>query len=188
MDPDVAAVIEELDAHRERYVSFCRSLSEEQLVRAVPRSSWVVRDFVAHLGTIDGPVGGMFQGMHGVKATGFGAAAAGIDPWNDAQVAERRTWPLERVIEEMAETRAVLRGHLAALTAEDLQKAMAFGGDSKRAASSVRLVDYLRGWNKHDPMHVVDMVRALPEAVTPELEAWFDDPAIRGYQAAMNRD
>jgi hypothetical protein len=30
------------------------------------------------------------------------------------------------------------------------------------------------------------MMRALPERRSPELDAWFDDPIIRGYQAAMN--
>ncbi|MFN0097018.1 MAG: DinB family protein [Dehalococcoidia bacterium] len=188
MNPDVAHVVEELDAHRERFVAFCRSLSKEQLLRPVPKSTWVVRDFIAHLGTIDRPVGGMFQAMHGVAGAGWGAAGGGIDDWNDREVAERRMWPLERVLEEMAETRAELHRHLGALTAEDVQKSMDFGGDSKRAAAKVRLLDYLRGWNKHDPMHAVDMLRALPDCHTPEIEAWIDHPVIRGYQAAMNRE
>lgn len=190
MNPDVAAVIEELDAHRVKYEAFCRSLSEEQLNRPVPRSTWIVRDFIAHLATIDRPVGEMFRGMHGdTGAEGIRFGDAGpfdVDHWNDAQVAERRTWTLDQVFAEAAETRAELTKHLAALTAEDVEKTLHFGGDSKRPAGKVKLLDYLRGWNKHDPMHAVDMCRALPDVITPELEAWFDHPTIRGYQAAMN--
>ncbi len=190
MNPDVAAVVEELNAHRARFVAFCRSLSAEQLNRPVPDSTWVVRDFISHLGTIDVPVGQMFATMHAGGDPGIRNADGGkwdVDTWNDAQVAERRSWPLGQVLEEAAATRAALSGHLAALTAEDVEKSMKFGGDSKRPAGQVRLLDYLRGWNKHDPMHVVDMLRALPEMASPELDAWFDHPAIRGYQAAMNR-
>lgn len=189
MDPDVAAVVEELDAHRARFEAFCRSLSEEQLNRPVPSSSWVVRDFIAHLATIDVPVGEMFRSM---REGGAGRIRTGddakwdVDTWNDAEVAARRAKSVDDVLGEAARTRADLTAHLAALTAENIQRMLKFGGDGKRPPSEVRLLDYLRGWNKHDPMHVVDMTRALPEVLTPELEKWFDDPAIRGYQAAMN--
>lgn len=189
MHPDVAAVVKELDDHRARFETFCRGLSDEQLNRPVPRSTWFVRDFIAHLGTIDGPVGEMFATMHSGGDPGFrtrDGAKWDVDSWNDDQVMARREWDVEKLLGEAAGARAVLHGHLDALTGEDIQKTLKFGGDNKRPASEVRLLDYLRGWNKHDPMHVVDMVRALPELVTPDLERWFDHPAIRGYQAAMN--
>jgi hypothetical protein len=35
-------------------------------------------------------------------------------------------------------------------------------------------------------MHALDMSRALPESMTPEVEAWFADPVVQGYQRAMN--
>jgi len=39
--------------HRRRFEEFCRSLSEEELSRAVPDSAWTVKDFASHLGTLD---------------------------------------------------------------------------------------------------------------------------------------
>jgi hypothetical protein len=191
MDPDVAAVVEELDAHRQRFEAFCRSLSLEQLRRAVPRSSWQVQDFVAHLATIDEPISEMFRTIHAGGDPGLRSADGApfnVDHWNDSRVAERRDRPLDALLAEAARTRAGLHTTLKALDANDVQKVIRFGGDNKRPAGEIRLLDFLRGWCKHDPMHAVDMMRALPEVESPELAAWFDDPTIRGYQAAMNRD
>ncbi len=190
MHPDVTAVVQELDAHRARFESFCRSLSEEQLKRPVPRSTWVVRDFISHLATIDGPVGEMFLGVHEGRDTGVRTPDGvkwDVDRWNDRQVEERRAKTVDDILAEAASSRSALHALMAQLTAEDIEKTLKFGGNSKRPPSEVRLLDYLGGWNKHDPMHVIDMVRALPEVITADLEAWFDDPVIQGYQAAMNK-
>ena len=189
MNHDVARVMQELDAHRQQYIEFCRSLTPEQLNRPVPRSTWVVRDFIAHLATIDAPVGEMFQSMHeggdpGIR-TGDGEKWD-VDNWNDGQVVERRARPLEDVLAEAAETRAVLRARLGSLSTEDLGRKLKFGGDNKRPPSSIPLLAYLQGWCKHDPMHAVDMARAMPEVLTAEFKAWIDDPVIAGYQASMN--
>jgi hypothetical protein len=189
VNADVEAVITELDSHRARFEAFCRALTSEQLTRPVPKSTWVVKDFISHLATIDVPVGEMFRSMHGEGTPGFrgqGGASWNVDTWNDRQVAERRSRTVDEILAEAEKTRAALTGYLRELTAEDMAKTLKFGGDSKRPPAEVRLLDYLRGWNKHDPMHVVDMLRALPELTSPELDAWFDHPAIRGYQAAMN--
>jgi hypothetical protein len=189
MDPDVAAVVEELDAHRAKFEAFCRSLSEEQLARQVPGSTWIVKDFISHLATIDGPVGEMFRTIHEGGDPGMRNADGGrfdVDHWNDAQVAKRRELTVEEILGEATRARSALHEQLAALTKANIDRTIPFGGDSKRPAGKVELRQYLRGWCKHDPMHVVDMARALPEVKTPELEAWLDDPIIRGYQAAMN--
>jgi Mycothiol maleylpyruvate isomerase N-terminal domain len=190
MNKDVAAVMKELDGHRERYIAFCRSLSEEQLGRPVPNSTWVVRDFIAHLATIDGPVGEMFTAMREGGDPGVRTADGvkwDVDSWNDRQVEKRRARPLEEILEEAAASRAVLRETMARFSTEDLGRKLKFGGDGKRGPSEVPLLGYLRGWCKHDPMHAVDMARAMPEVLTPEFKAWIDDPVIAGYQAAMNQ-
>jgi hypothetical protein len=189
MNPDVEAVIEELDGHRDRFEAFCRSLSPEELDRPVPRSTWLVRDFIAHLGTIDGPIGEMFRTIHEGGDPGMRNADGGkwdVDAWNDHQVEARRAKDVEALLAEAAAARIVLHGHMAELTADDISRTMKFGGDSKRPPGQVEIRQFLRGWCKHDPMHAVDMMRALPERRSPELDAWFDDPIIRGYQAAMN--
>ena len=58
----VQRVIESIVEHRERFERFCRSLSDEELGRPVPGSSWVVKDFVSHLGTLDPEMARSFQG------------------------------------------------------------------------------------------------------------------------------
>jgi hypothetical protein len=189
MHPDVAQVVEELDAHRVRFEQFCRSLTAEELDRPVPRSTWLVRDFIAHLATIDGPVGEMYRTVRAGEDPGIRDADGGrwqVDDWNEGQVTSRRSASVDELLAEAAKTRAVLRGHLMALEEDDISKSIKFAGDGKRPAGEVELRQYLRGWCKHDPMHALDMCRAMPERVTGEVAAWFDDPIIRRYQRAMN--
>lgn len=185
----VQQVVDELDAHRVKFEDFCRSLTREELQREVPNSTWQVRDFIAHLATIDVPVAEMFRAMHAGEDTGLRTGDGekfDVDGWNDRQVIERRALGLEAVLAEAARTRTGLKERLAAITDEDLARTLKFAGDSKRPAAEVPFGAYLRGWCKHDPMHAMDMSRALPERQA-ELAPWFDDPVIQGYQKAMNR-
>lgn len=189
MHPDVEAVIEELDGHRIRYTVLCRSLSEEQLNREVPQSTWLVRDYIAHLATIDGPVGEMFRTVHAGEDAGIrnsDGARFDVDAWNDSQVQARRNKGVDELLTEAATTRTELRRLLAALTEEDISRKIKFQGDNRRPPSEIELRAYLRGWCKHDVMHAVDMMRAVPEGIDDRLQAWFDDPVVAMYQKAMN--
>jgi hypothetical protein len=187
----VQQVIQSIREQRERFERFCRSLSEAELMRPVPGSTWLVKDFVSHLGSLDP-----------VMAISFQAAAAGrpdevfhteeseafkdIDAWNDARVAERRGWPLERVLEEAAHNRAELIKVLEGLTDEDLARLLHFTGDNKRSAATLPLRVFMLGWSLHDPIHTADMLKALPErAEDPEMKAWVEHPVVKGYQQAM---
>ncbi|OAI41284.1 hypothetical protein AYO38_04015 [bacterium SCGC AG-212-C10] len=176
--------------HRAKYEDFCRSLQKDELALPVPNSTWIVKDFISHLATIDGPVETMFRNVH----TGAGGAFErsgdekwNVDSWNDHMVEVRRDKSVDEILAEAAATRATLRQAMSDFTQKDLDYEMVFGGDSKRPAGKVLLGQYLRGWCKHDPMHAVDMMRAMPGRMTPELAAWFDDPVIAGYQAQMNK-
>jgi len=184
----VLEVVAELDAHREKFEEFCRSLSPEELARDVPNSTWQVRDFIAHLATIDVPVGDMFRSMHLAEDPGIRNRDGGrfdVDNWNDEQVASRRALDVESVLAEAASARAELKRQMLVLTDEDLARTLKFGGDSKRKPSEIPFGAYLRGWCKHDPMHAMDMSRALPERQAA-LAPWFDDPIIQMYQRQMN--
>lgn len=191
MHPEVEAILNELETHRLHFTVLCRGLTMEELCRPVPNSTWQVRDFIAHLATIDGPVEQMFQAMHETgkqddSASGSNGEKWDVDRYNNRQVEARRDRSVNELLLEAATTRTKLRSTLVQLTAEDLDKTLQFGGDGKRPATDIRFGDYLKGWAKHDPMHAVDMMRAMPEKMSARLERWFDDPAVRAYQKAMN--
>ena len=45
---------------------------------------------------------------------------------------------------------------------------------------------FLQGWARHDPIHVADMIKALPErAEDPQLKEWLDDSVVKWYQQTM---
>jgi len=189
MHPDVAAVLQELDAHRARFIVFCRLLSPEELGLAVPASDWQVRDFIAHLATIDVPVTAMFTALQQREDVERAAASDDrwdVDRWNQGRIEQRRGRGVHELLTEAAEARVELRKVLAAFDEDALERKLRFGGDARRAPAEVRVLDYLRGWCKHDPMHVVDMLRAIPMRRTAVVEQWIDDPVIASYQSQMN--
>jgi len=53
----IAADQEPTAEQRQRFEAFCRSLSPTQLEALVPGSHWRAKDYVAHLATIDAPIG-----------------------------------------------------------------------------------------------------------------------------------
>lgn len=187
----VSLVVRSIREHRQRFERFCRSLSEEELSRPVPGSTWLVKDFISHLGTLDPAMAASFRAAAAgqpdeVFHTEQSEAFRDIDTWNDARVAERRDWPLERVLTEAAANRAALITVLEGLSEEQLQRELYFTGDNKRSPARLPLRAFLLGWSLHDPIHAADMLKALPErAREPELAAWVEHPVVKGYQAAM---
>ncbi len=189
--PTAQTVIDSIIENRRRFEAFCYSLSDEQLSRMVPDSTWIVRDFAAHLDTLDTALLRWFGAADGnatAAATTADGQALDVDAFNDAQVASRRDWTLERVFAEASENRVKLIDLLGALTQEQIDATMRFGGDAKRKAADIPLKVFLSGWAQHDPIHVADMLKALPErADDAEIKAWLDSPFVVGYQAIMNR-
>jgi hypothetical protein len=189
----VRSIIDAIVENRRRFEEFCYSLSDVQLDRPVPSSTWIVRDFAAHLGTLDPALTRWFRGAAGDGATTEprydpDGHPFDVDAFNDGEVAARRGWPLARVFEEAAENRLVLIAALERLTDEQVEKPMRFGGDAKRAPAEFPLKLFLRGWAQHDPIHVADMLRAVPErASDPDLRIWLENPYVGGYQSVMNR-
>lgn len=195
---EVDGVIEVIRENRRRFEAFCYSLSEEELMRPVPGTTWVVRDFAAHLDTLDTALMAWILGApaasQAAPAEAPGARRApeflgefDVDAFNDAQVAERRGWPLERVFAEAAANRARLIEAMAVLTDERMAQPMHFPGDHKRSPADLPLRLFLAGWAQHDAIHVADMMKALPErAADPEIKRWLDNPFVTGYQAVMS--
>ncbi len=184
-------VIDAILENRTRFKEFCYSLTDEQVTRPVPGTTWIVRDFAAHLDTLDTALLRWFDGAAtgasfdaGVDETG---APFDVDAFNDAQVEARRDWPLQRIFAEADSNRERLIAAMRRLTDEQVERPMHFSGDSKRPAADLPLKLFLAGWAQHDPIHVADMLKALPElADDPEIKRWLDNPFVAGYHAVMS--
>ena len=186
----IERLAEKFRANRDRFEAFCRSLSGEELERPVPNSTWRVKDFVTHLGTLDSLLTRQFRSFAAGTPETIGQNVDGtpfdIDRWNDAEVEKRRGWTLEQILDEASENRKVFLEALSRLTDEQIEQTMHFTGDNKRDPADIPFKLFLYGLARHDPIHVADMVKALPErARDPELQAWLDDPAVTWYQNAM---
>lgn len=184
-------VINTIKDERRRFEVFCRALSDEELARPVPNSTWQVRDFVAHLATLDTQLQIWFEsvvaGKPDSQIRNADGQPEGIDDWNDRTVAERRGWPLEKVLDEGAENREKLIPVIEQMTEEHMNTVVHFAGDSKRPPADIPFGLFLSGWSHHDAIHLADMLKALSERVDdPELQAWLEHPAVRWYQNAMS--
>jgi hypothetical protein len=186
----INGLIGSFQRHRVTFEAFCRSLSEEELARPVPGSSWIVKDFISHLGTLDVLFTEQFAalraGLMQELGDSDGSKPFDIDAWNEPKVQERRAWPLERILAEAAENRAAFLEALATLEDQDVEQIMHFTGDNKRDPADLPFKVFLSGVSRHDPIHVADMLKALPErAADPVIQAWLNDPVVQWYQAAM---
>ncbi len=182
--------IKTIKDERRRFEAFCRSLSEEELARPVPDSTWIVRDFIPHLGTLDTELNRWFEGVANGVPDAIERDADGLpfklDNWNDSTVAERREWTLDKIFDEAAANREKLIATLEKLTDEHTDSVTRMGGDNKRPPAEVPLKLFLAGWAHHDAVHVADMLKALPErADDPDMRAWMDHPAVIWYQKTM---
>jgi hypothetical protein len=184
-------MIDAMKSHRQRLEAFARSLSDEELERPVPDSDWRVKDFLIHLLSFDPEMVRWLErvraGDTSVPKTTSDGEPYNIDTWNNAQVAERRDWPLERILEEGVEGRKQFEATLRTMEDEHIEQVVDFPGDNKRDPAKVQLKLFLGGLGRHDPVHVADIMKALPErSEDPELRAWLDDGIVRWYQNAMS--
>jgi Mycothiol maleylpyruvate isomerase N-terminal domain len=178
-------------ANRERFEAFCRSLSNEELSRAVPDSTYRVKDFASHLATLDPEIVRWFDAVRDGQTQQPTHSADGspfdIDKFNDTVVAERRDWSLYQILDEAAANRKALLESLRMLDDEKIEQTVHFNGDNKRPPADIPFKRFLFGLARHDNIHAADMLKALPErADDPELKAWLDDPAVKWYQNAMS--
>jgi len=186
----IERLIQQFRTNRTRFNAFCLSLSDEELERPVPDSTYRVIDFVSHLGTLDTVLSEQFRSFASGNPETLGQNADGtpfdIDNWNDEKVAKRRGWSLDEILEEASRNREVFLEELSKLTDEQIDQTMHFAGDNKRDPADIPFKLFLSGLARHDPIHVADMVKALPErAADPELRAWLGDSVVQWYQTTM---
>jgi uncharacterized damage-inducible protein DinB len=186
----IERLAQQFRTNRERFEAFCRSLSDEELERPVPNSTYNVKDFASHLATLDTELVRWFEAVREGRSDEATRSVDGspfdVDTFNDAVVAERQDWSLDQIFEEAATNRERLLAALEALDDEAIERTVHFPGDNKRPAADVPFKLFLFGLARHDSIHAADMLKALPErADDPELKAWLDDPAVKWYQDAM---
>ena len=189
MNETIAQVIEVIIENRRRFEEFCFSLSDEQLGRPVPDSGWIVKDFASHLATLDVTFTNYVESVEAGGQIDLSRDAAGdafdLDRWNDEQVEQRRGWSIQDIFAEAATNRARLIETMRRLTEDQIARPMHFT-DPKRGAADFPLKAFLIGWAQHDPIHVADMMKALPERSGDEaLASWLANPFVRGYQTSM---
>jgi hypothetical protein len=158
MDPQLDTVIAATNANRTKFEAFCRSLTPEQLARPVPGTAWQVKDYIAHLATIDIWVGDWFAHLadgRPWRPRGEGGQPFNIDTWNEARIQERKGSTVEELIAEAAREREKLWSVVDRFTPALLATPFDFRG------ATVTYLRYLELWSGHDPAHAADMRRAL---------------------------
>ena len=101
MNETVAQVIDVIVENRRRFEEFCYSLSDEQLGRSVPDSSWIVKDFASHLATLDVTFANYVESVEAGGKIDLSRDTSGgsfdLDRWNDEQVEQRRSWSIQEI-------------------------------------------------------------------------------------------
>ncbi len=177
--PRVQAILDEQAQHRARLEGFCRSLTEQELAEQVPGTPWTVHGYVAHLATIDSlisPFLAPLVGMTDVPRPELPPPTPfDIDEWNEAMVPQRAGASVDELLSEAAKHRAEYVRVLSALSDEQLDMMIPFGGDRKvidLPPTQVRLEDLLWAIALHDPSHTQDILRAIPQR-EPDVRDWL---------------
>ncbi|MEX2238578.1 MAG: DinB family protein [Dehalococcoidia bacterium] len=179
-NPRIQLVLDELARHRRQFEVFCRSLSEDDLATPVPDSPWTVKDYIAHLATVDGVIAAGFQRVSGTSDVVAPDIPAGepfdIDDWNAAAVEARSGRSLDELLSEAAEHREDMARVFADLDDAHLGIPVPYG--MRRASglpdTPVPLREILWAISLHDPTHTRDILRALPDkSEEPFVKEWL---------------
>ncbi len=173
-------IIDELARHRVQFEHLCRSLDADEVRATIPGSHWTVKDYIAHLATIDGLIAASFGPMVGVNAPAADPlveAPFDIDDWNEAAVRARAGRDIDDLLGEGARHRANMVAAIGRMADVDLDRVIPYGGDRKTlglAPTPVRFGGLLWAIAIHDPTHTQDIVRALPHlAERPWVSEWL---------------
>jgi len=176
MDPRLEPILLTTNANRAQFEGFCRALEPAELSLPVPGDPWVVRDYIAHLATIDLYVAQWFEAMaDGVRwaPEASGGGPFSIDTWNEEQVRPRRDMPVDDILAEGAVLRERLLATFPRFSAETLESTFTFRDNT------ITFLRYLELWTLHDPAHMQDMLKALPaRAADPGLRAWLESARL----------
>jgi hypothetical protein len=176
MNPRTQLVIDEQARHRAQFEHLCRSLTEDELGATIPGSHWTVKDYIAHLCTIDGLIVAGFGPMVGMQMPAPATPMPDpfdIDEWNDAAVIPARVRSIDDLLAEGATHRARITELIGAMSDQHLDMVIPYGGDRKSLnlpRSMVRFGGLLWGIAIHDPTHTRDILEAIPHR---KQDAWI---------------
>ena len=172
-------ILDELARHRVQFEHLCRSLSQAELATPIPASHWTVKDYVAHLATIDALIANGFSPMVGLVAPAPETPRLDpfdIDDWNELAVRARAGASVDELLTEAAIHRANMAAAIEQMTDEHLDLVMPYGGDRKTLGplpkSEVRFGGLLWAIAIHDTTHAEDIVKALPQLAN---EGWLSE-------------
>lgn len=170
-------VIDKLAAERVRFVDWVRSVPDDKWSSMSLDGMWQARDYVSHLASIDPLLTGLvriFQTTGAPPATGSDGRAFSIDDWNEGQILERRTRPIEALIADMERYRVDLNAAITGFTDEQLDATFHFGGDKSRSPRDVQIHQFLNAVVYHDRWHMEDARRCIEK----KTEQPFGDAAF----------
>jgi len=169
MNPRTRLVVDEMARHRSQFEHLCHDLTPAELSTTIPDSPWNVKDYIAHLCTIDALIAFAFAAQVGQQApmpdTPY-PQPFDIDDWNEAAVRSRESKSVADLLAEGATHRKYMADAIAAMTDDHLDRIIPYGGDRKvlnLPPTNVRFGGLLWGIAIHDPTHTRDIVRALPK-------------------------
>ncbi len=171
-------VTDEMARHRVQFEELCRSLTPSELATPIPDSHWNVKDYIAHLCTIDALIAAGFSPMVGLTAPQPDVPLTqpfDIDDWNEAAVRQREDSSIDALLDEAAVHRARMVAAIEKMTDAQLDQVIPYGGDRKATGlppTPVRFGGLLWGIAIHDPTHTRDILRALPRRAE---EAWINE-------------
>lgn len=171
-------ITDEMARHRVQFEALCRSLTPPELATAIPDSHWSVKDYIAHLCTIDALIAAGFSPMVGKSAPQPDVPLSqpfDIDDWNEAIVRMREDTSVDDLLAEAAIHRGRMVAAIEEMTDQHLDMIIPYGGDRKAtglAPTQVRFGGLLWGIAIHDPTHTRDILRALPRRAE---ESWINE-------------
>jgi len=180
MNPRVRLVIDEFARHRTQFETLCRALTPSELVTPIPGSHWTVRDYIAHLCTIDGLIVPGFAAQVGQSAPLPNVPFPNpfdSDDWNNSAVRAHADASIEDLLAEAAVHRERMVRAISEFTDAHLDNIIDYGGDRKTLnlpKSKVQFGGLLWGIAIHEPTHTRDIIRTLPKrGKEPWIAEWL---------------
>jgi hypothetical protein len=113
------ALLDDVRAAHSEFLGVISKLTPEQCEAPV-NEGWSVKDMLAHLSSIEARLRSMWQ--HALDGREWPAADKSVDAYNARCVEERRSWPVERIVDEFKRSGAESLAFIDRLGPEELDR------------------------------------------------------------------